>query len=318
MMREKTFLFVFLFSLIPNTLNAYVQEATNSGLPVAWKTPCITIHLFLGPPPVLERNEFIDAGMKAVAAWSHPSLDCSDLQLSLLVENSETAPVGLDHKNVIVFRKENWCRETTYSEDDEVTPPECYPPSALAVTSFFKNVKTGELVDADIEFNAVDYSWGDVIARPELGNGNTADFQNALTHELGHMIGLDHNCYTANDNQPRRNDHTGVPEVDCYNNPDLSSSISEATMYPSIILSDTERRSLAADDIQGVCTIYPYTHEDCPSGSGCSMIIANKKESGSWSRLIWSSSIALIPIILTLLGANLSRKPRRSHRRTLA
>ena len=127
-----------------------------------------------------------------------------------------------------------------------------------------KNKNTGEILDADIAFNAVDYTWADRVESPDQLASNTADFQNALTHELGHVIGLDHSCYAPADGQTRLLDNTGSPDLDCYSNPALPTSIAESTMYPSVSLRDTTRRDLSTDDQQGVCEIYPYAHETCP------------------------------------------------------
>jgi hypothetical protein len=119
-------------------------------------------------------------------------------------------------------------------------------------------------LDADIELNAVDYSWGDLVGQPDRTTASTIDFQNALTHELGHVVGLAHNCFAAGDSSVRLFDNTGAPEVDCYSNPPPPALVTEATMYPSILLSDTQRRTLTADDQQGVCDIYPHQHDVCP------------------------------------------------------
>ena len=54
------------------------------------------------------------------------------------------------------------------------------------------------------------------------------DVQNTVTHEAGHTLGLD-----------RPPDHP------------------EATMYASGPSGETSKRILAADDIQGICSIYP-------------------------------------------------------------
>jgi len=36
---------------------------------------------------------------------------------------------------------------------------------------------------------------GDFVTHPELFQTNTQDFQGAITHEFGHVIGLDHTCF---------------------------------------------------------------------------------------------------------------------------
>ncbi len=46
-------------------------------------------------------------------------------------------------------------------------------------------------------------------------------------------------------------------------------------MYPSVVLTDTLRRTLTADDEPGICQIYPHVHDVCPavpSDGGCSVL----------------------------------------------
>jgi hypothetical protein len=264
-----------LVALLPATTSAYVQEVTSLGVPIAWKYPCVTLHFFVGSAPtLLPPAEYAAAAAQAAATWSYPQLACTDIRLAIVPEDAPAADVGNDGKNVVVFRQRTWCREPPPVNNAGVVEPACYPASALAVTTVVKNSKTGEILDTDVEFNAVHYSWGDLQRYPELTDGRTADFQYALTHELGHVIGLDHNCYAPADGQTRRLDNAGAPEVDCYGNPELPASVANATMYPSVDLSDNRRRILSPDDQLGACAIYPHASDSCPmvfEGGGCSV-----------------------------------------------
>jgi MYXO-CTERM domain-containing protein len=113
-------------------------------------------------------------------------------------------------------------------------------PLTFALTSVTFNPTTGRIVDADLEINAELYPLN-VIDPVEP---NRADLRNTLVHEVGHFIGLDH------------------------------SRVPEATMYASAELGETDKRSLEADDIAGVCESYPPTFEparDC----GNSYVVPN-------------------------------------------
>jgi hypothetical protein len=289
----------------------YVREVTKSGVPIAWHNPCVDLQIDLGSAPASAGWDPLLATTQAADTWSYPQVPGTDIRLFVVARPEASAEVGHDQRNVIVFRSTTWCREPAPVDDAGVSEPECYPASVLAVTSLFKNAKTGEILDSDIEFNAVDYTWGDLVGRPDLATANTADFQNALTHELGHVIGLDHNCYAVSDGQPRLADNTGSPEVDCYGGSSVPDAITQATMYPSVVLSDTARRTLSADDELGVSEIYPHAHEACPSSSNGGCSIAPARLSAPW----WSKVVALVGTLLVVgLGARRCRRRRRTTR----
>lgn len=128
-----------------------------------------------------------------------------------------------DNKNVLLWRygRGNWPRELGGSSTIGVTSPVYFPGS---------NGQLGTMSDADIQFNGVDYSW---TTNPRTFN--EVDAQSIATHEIGHLLGLDH-----------------------------SASVS-ATMYASY-QGGTGARTLHPDDTAGVCALYPSG-----PGSECSM-----------------------------------------------
>jgi MYXO-CTERM domain-containing protein len=114
----------------------------------------------------------------------------------------------------------------------------------------------GKIVDADIELNGVDF---DITVN---GVTNTprgkcfADLQNTLTHELGHLHGLEHTC-RLNPSDPQWIDDQGNPVPLCSAVPPTNTKIREATMYPTQECGEVTKSSLSDDDIQAICTIYP-------------------------------------------------------------
>lgn len=258
---------------------AYVRTKTSTGLPIAWKNPCIPISIYLdSPPPLLSADQYFDAAQKAASVWSHDELACSDIRIFVDMKLDKNPISGRDGENMIIFRQDSWCPRSGKAA--------CYAPNALALTTIWKNTKSGEIPEADIEINAVatatgrSFEWNDIVANPTPVRG--VDFQNMLTHELGHVLGLAHNCYTASDDPPSLEDHLGNHTVDCYNSAQPLQQITEATMYPTVDRSDYSRRTLVDDDIAGICAIYPFSHDVCPvaeSTGGCQVAHRRAPES---------------------------------------
>jgi MYXO-CTERM domain-containing protein len=125
---------------------------------------------------------------------------------------------------------------------------------AIAVTTTTFHRSSGLLVDADIELNGARYHFttsdgppceerhaapicttdGDCAAgrvclreRCRTEGCVHTDIANTLTHEVGHVLGLDH------------------------------TPVRDATMYASAPLGELQKRTLHEDDVQGLCDIYP-------------------------------------------------------------
>lgn len=95
--------------------------------------------------------------------------------------------------------------------------------NAIGLTTTRFDTKTGDLWDADIELNGV----GETISVGDPIKGD--DLLSVLTHEAGHFLGLSHS-----------NDPTATMR---------------AIYDPS--QDGKDFRSLAADDIAGICSVYP-------------------------------------------------------------
>ena len=97
--------------------------------------------------------------------------------------------------------------------------PTCYDPSATAITTVSYVNKAGDpndgqIIDADIELNAVNNHFFNKDVDPTPTDRNPADLWNTLTHEMGHMQGLDHTCRGAS--EPANSctvDNTGASAV---------------------------------------------------------------------------------------------------------
>ena len=164
---------------------------------------------------------------------------CTDLRFADRSPTDDTA-IGFDkdgsNTNLLIFRQapcdpavDKGCDKANPCTD----PRGCwsYQPTVIALTTATFREKTGEILDADIEFNEADFHFTDVNGPPCSATVTTScvatDLQNTATHEIGHFIGLDHS-------------------------PDPA-----ATMFGSASLGETSKRVLSPDDEAGVCDIYP-------------------------------------------------------------
>jgi hypothetical protein len=105
--------------------------------------------------------------------------------------------------------------------------------NALALTTTRFDTKTGDLWDADIELNDVSTNFS--IGDPIKGD----DLLSVLTHEAGHFLGLS---------------HSPIPDATM-----------KAIYNPST--DGASFRSLAPDDMSGICTIYPPDRK--PATTSC-------------------------------------------------
>ena len=61
---------------------------------------------------------------------------------------------------------------------------------AVTITTF--DTATGEITDADMELNDRDFTWNTLGPTGTTGTPGRAVIENVVTHEIGHMVGLDH------------------------------------------------------------------------------------------------------------------------------
>jgi MYXO-CTERM domain-containing protein len=212
----------------------------------------------------------------AASAWSAGENACTYLELRTYASTAATPTARYDYKNSLIFRTLSWCRTAasagTCSND--------YDAAALAITSVFVNTKDGRIRDADIEVNAKNFIWTDLDLNPTAHDGQ--DLQNALTHEMGHLIGLDHTCFQPGTPGEPPLDNTGTPVPNCDS---ASPEVRATTMFASAIPGDLQKRTLAPDDLQAVCEIYPkaadpmiYPNPGEAPPTGCACATASPRD----------------------------------------
>ena len=68
----------------------------------------------------------------------------------------------------------------------------CYEPAALALTTVFVRTAQpeGEILEADVEVNAVGFRWGAIAdGLDPAGGEDVHDLENTIADELGHVSG---------------------------------------------------------------------------------------------------------------------------------
>ena len=218
-------------AMSPTVAEAWCQSRTEQaptpttcaadGAPLAWWQPCLTYAVDARGSTSLEYatvEQIVDASFEA---WL--DVDCAAGPLPFTVQPLQPSMCrqaqfnGRGNVNTVGFPTD-WVNGAGDPLD----------PMAFAVTSVWHDPGTGEIFDADILMNE---SLGPYAPCPDAGcpdgNPGPADLQSIMTHEVGHYFGLGH------------------------------SAVAESTMFFRQRRQAVSARVLDADDIEGLCAIYP-------------------------------------------------------------
>lgn len=224
-----------------NRAHAYCRMTTKGGAQIAG-APCLELG-----EPLAWTNACLSYAIdqRASASMSYAEVEAA---VDLAFETWENADCGDGPPNVIFKPLDpSTCKRAEYNCSGNVNtiafldPWEdtCagsddpgYDRNAFAVTIVWHNTTTGEILDADMMINDTQSSrfnaGGPYMNCPETGcEGDFADLGSIVTHEIGHFIGIGH------------------------------SDVEDATMFPSAERDSVTKRTLAQDDIDAVCDIYP-------------------------------------------------------------
>lgn len=203
----------------------YVVATDGKGRPLAWRG--ISVRLVVAPAPDALAAELLAATERAARHWREAT------GLDIVVRADAEAPrrVSEDGRSSILMRTQRWC------PDDPSLP--CHDPSRHALTQLYTRPlagdrRTAEVLEADIEVNAVHFDWHALPPR---------SLDAVLLHELGHVLGLDHSCGASSLLQ--RVDHRGAPVPTCEQAP---RAVRAATMYPDPLEPITGGREELSDD----------------------------------------------------------------------
>ncbi|WP_342381097.1 matrixin family metalloprotease [Myxococcus stipitatus] len=195
-------------------------------------------------------NTEVAAIEAAFDSWRRVSETCSDYQFRRGSDWRGPIAVGYDEKNprsnynIVTFR-ETACDDVVPRDDACWGDESCGNKYAcweigeetLALTTSTYSIASGRVLDADIEMNASQpggspgHLFTTVDGPPCQGPPATdcvaVDLQNTMTHEIGHVVGLDH---VAN---------------------------AGSTMAPTAPPGETRKRVVDSGSVAGFCSIYP-------------------------------------------------------------
>lgn len=244
--------------LSAGTALAYVQATTASGrATLRWVgKSCIRLRPNLdGKHHVIGGTE-LDALLEGVAAWERPTRSCSFIRF-VVAEPAPLQPLADDtqrREDVMVFWVEkDW-------SDSPARTPDTVALTELRYVHRPGASDDGHIVDARLDVNAEHFQFS------MNGAPGTINAVHTLTHELGHVLGLDHPCAD------------GPVVMGMWPSRPLcgEASFADQTMYPSARLGDASPHPPSADELAAVCAIYPSAFDPrfCPGeNAGCAVAV---------------------------------------------
>jgi MYXO-CTERM domain-containing protein len=219
-----------------------VAGNTGSGGPfcISWSDRAFVYHADLAGSLRTPGTTEFEAIDRAFATWQAIADGCSDLHFEAGVRLvAPRVGLGTEAAHVLTFREVD-CAAVVDPTDPCLADDACgnahacwgHSRTAIALTTLTFLRHTGVALDADVEFNAAGFLFTTVdgppcpASRPGVGCVAT-DLQETLTHELGHVVGLDH--------------------IDG----------SGSTMAPTAPPGETSKRRIDPGTAAGFCQIYP-------------------------------------------------------------
>jgi hypothetical protein len=247
----------------PGILAAFQRETTEDppciesvgvncphlGVPLAWRS--MPVRYFINSDRSgLSFDTVRSAVEPAFSSWQAASENGISFEFG---GRSRGGADGQDGQNTISWRPLTDARDTF----------------GQTIVTFFTD--SGEIIDADTEFNS-SFRFGVLPPNQDDPSNPVVDVQAVVTHEIGHVIGLDH-------------ENTLGPQV---------------VMFFSDTTGDSTRRTLTPDDVAGVRDIYSGGSGGGGGGGGggCAVVPARG------GRDLWP----VIAVLVLLAGRRLGRR----------
>lgn len=269
-------------------------QTTASGEGVVWwDSNCVSVVPSTEGSDDIADDSEISAIQAAAENWRSTTLACAHMRI---VASAPRANLSGGYsaegpfENVIVWLEHEWGRAA-----DGIA----YPAGRAALTTLFYvddplAADDGRLLDADIELNGVEWTFSTGACDDST---QTADLENTVTHEFGHLLGLDHTCNSGAGEPPT--DHQGQPLPSCGAAP---KEVVATTMYAIAPACATYMRTPEQDDILGICTLYPIAAD--PTQCVPPAPVLAQTASSGWCSLAGGSPLdvgGLIPLLLLAL-----------------
>ncbi len=239
--------------------DAYVRLRTPAGVPLEWRRGCPAFTITASGGAGLPSAELARLIEGARSAWQDGPGGCAQIPAEV-IDADGAGGIEFDGASSILWRDADHCVRVG-SVEDEV----CLSPNAAAVTTVFfyeRGDRAGEIVETDVEIN------GAFVFGLE-GETDRVDFLATLTHELGHVLGLEHTCETVPGRAPAV-DSAGVRVPLCFPLGALPEAVRAATMFPFLENGDLAARTPLVDERGAMCELYRDHAGVCAdTGPGC-------------------------------------------------
>ena len=193
----------------PLSASAFDLEHDSTGQSVRWNGP-VTFYID-GHARDVSEADALAAARRTAAHWA----EVAHVEISVVAEAQHGKPGfhadDATNRSEIIFVDDEW------DLDDGV----------VATTLVTSDTTTHQIIDADILVNGAQHRFALLPDGSAPGVGLQDDLEAALTHEMGHALGLAHN-------------------------PELSA----AAMYPSSVRGEVTKRHLSSDDVSGMQKLY--------------------------------------------------------------
>jgi len=250
--------------LVTSPAYGYVRALSSTGTPLDRRGKCPQLELGGPSNPALSTERLSAALMTSADAWNTPTASCANPRIVVATNGASASDIGYDGTNLVIWRLPGFCDVPSHHQDDV-----CTARNAAAVTTVFfidkpGSARDGELLEADVELNAVDFNFSD------QGVPDRVDLVNTITHEFGHVLGLDHTCYTVPGSAPAI-DSTGAAVPSCFPLSALPAEATQATMFNFETPGEIDKRAPTTAETEGVCAIYAGHSTICHGSEGCSI-----------------------------------------------